>query len=122
MRYRTIEIDEFFTNKEKTREIVDLMDNNGAHLKIAYLKKHEEIEAHTSHSDTCIYVTNGELELIVTHDETCTCTSCGCETNDEHEKNSKKYKIKKDQMFFFEKNVVHSIKALKDTTFLLIKI
>ena len=30
MLYRTIEIEEFFTDKNKTKEIVDLMENNGA--------------------------------------------------------------------------------------------
>ena len=69
MRYRTIEIEEFFTDKEKTREIVDLMENNGAHLKVIYLKKHEELEAHMSHTDTCIYVTDGEIELIFPNDD-----------------------------------------------------
>ena len=122
MRYRTIEIEEFFTDKEKTKEIVDLMENNGAHLKVIYLKKHEELEAHMSHTDTCIYVTDGELELVFPHDETCTCNACGCGTIDEHNNEDRKYKVKKDQMFFFEKDVVHSVKALKDSSFLLIKI
>lgn len=122
MRYRTIEIDEFFTDNEKSREIIDLMENNGSHLKVVYLKKHEELEAHMSNNDTCIYVTDGEIELNFPHDETCGCNTCGCGINSEEEKNSKKYKVKKEQMFFFEKDVVHSVKALKDSSFLLIKI
>ena len=122
MRYRTIEIEEFFTDKEKTREIIDLMENNGSHLKVVYLKKHEELEAHMSNNDTCIYVTDGEIELTFPHDETCGCNTCGCDLSNEDEENSKKYKVKKEQMFFFEKDVVHSVKALKDSSFLLIKI
>lgn len=122
MRYRTIEIEEFFTDKEKTREIIDLMSNNGSHLKVVYLKKHEELEAHMSNNDTCIYVTDGEIELTFPHDETCGCNTCGCDLSNEDEENSKKYKVKKEQMFFFEKDVVHSVKALKDSSFLLIKI
>lgn len=122
MRYRTIEIEEFFTDKEKTREIVDLMENNGSHLKVVYLKKHEELEAHMSHTDTCIYVTDGEIEIVFPHDDTCACNACGCGLPDEDNENGKRYKIKKEQMFFFEKDVIHSVKALKDSTFLLIKI
>lgn len=122
MRYRTIEIEEFFTDKEKTREIIDLMENNGAHLKVVYLKKHEELEAHMSHAETCIYVTEGEIELNFPHDETCSCNACGCGVSHSDKEDGKKFKIKKDQMFFFEKDVVHSVKALKDSSFLLIKI
>ena len=122
MKYRTIELEEFFTNKEKTKEIIDLMENNGSQLKVVYLKKHEELEEHISHSDTCIFVTDGEIELIFSHNDTCTFDSCDCTSNYENDENKKKYKIKKDQIFFFEKNVLHCVKALKDTTFLLIKI
>ena len=121
MRYRTIEIEEFFTDNEKTREIVDLMENNGAHLKAVFLKKNEELEAHMSHTETCIYVTDGEIELTFPHDETCSCNACGCGTIPT-DNEGKKFKVKKDQMFFFEKDAVHSVKALKDSSFLLIKI
>ena len=122
MKYRTIEIEEFFTDKNKTKEIVNLMENNNAELKVIYLKKYEELEEHMSHSDTCIYVSDGEIELIFSNNDTCSFESCTCTSNYETEEDKKKYKIKKDQIFFFEKNVLHSIKALKDTIFLLIKI
>ena len=41
---------------------------------------------------------------------------------DEIDEEGKKYKIKKEQLFLFEKNIMHSVKALKDSVFLLIKI
>ncbi len=122
MLYRTIEIDELITEKDTARQIVDLMENNGSHLKLVYLKKHEMIEPHMSHSDVCIYVTDGELELIFNNDDNCACQACGCDLPDEDDDEGKKYKIKKNQMFFFEKDIMHAVKALKDTTFLLIKI
>ncbi len=122
MFYRTIEIEELLNSKDADREIVDLMENNGAHLKLVSLKKHQEIEPHMSHADVCIFVADGELEIVFSDEDNCTCQACGCELPDEDKEDGRKYKIKKGQLFFFEKNVMHSLKALKDTYFLLIKI
>lgn len=117
-----MEIDELISEKDAERQIVDLMENNNSHLKLVYLKKHAVIEPHMSHSDVCVYVTDGELELIFSSEDNCSCQACGCDLPDEDDDEGKKYKIKKNQIFFFEKDVMHSVKALKDTTFLLIKI
>jgi mannose-6-phosphate isomerase-like protein (cupin superfamily) len=122
MLYRTIEIDELLKEKGATKEVIDLMDNNGSHLKLISLKKHEIIEAHKSHTDVCLYITDGEIEITFDHEEECECLACGCELPEEVNEKIKKYKIKKEQLFFFEKNVMHSITALKDSTFLVIKI
>ncbi len=122
MLYKTLEIDDLINTKESSREIVDLMENNGAHLKLVALKKNEMIEPHMSHTDVCIFVTEGEIELIFNHDADCTCSACGCALPDDSEDEGKKYKIKKDRLFLFEKDIMHAVKALKDSTFLLIKI
>ncbi len=122
MLYKTIEIDKLVEDKETERQIVDLMENNGSHLKFVSLKKHAQIEPHMSHTDVCIYVTEGEIELKFSLDSECSCQACECALPDENDKDGKKYKIKKEQLFFFEKNVVHSVEALKDSSFLLIKI
>lgn len=122
MLYKVLEIDDLIDKKaDLDREIIDLMENNSAHLKLVSLKKHQVIEPHMSHSDTCLYVTDGEIEIIFQDDDNCTCQSCGCDIAIEEE-DGKKYKIKKGQIFFFEKDVTHSVKALKDSSFLLIKI
>lgn len=122
MLYKVLEIDDLIDKKaDLDREIIDLMENNSAHLKLVSLKKHQIIEPHMSHSDTCLYVTDGEIEIIFQDDDNCTCQSCGCDIAIEEE-DGKKYKIKKGQIFFFEKDVTHSVKALKDSSFLLIKI
>ena len=122
MLYKTLEIDDLINTKDSDREIVDLMENNGSHLKIVALKKHEIIEPHMSHTNVCLFVTEGEIELIFSPEDNCTCSACGCSMPDESDENEKKYKIKKDNLFGFEKNVMHSVKALKDSVFLLIKI
>lgn len=123
MLYRILEIDELVSLKNADRAMVDLMENNDAHLKLIALKKHEKIAPHASKSDVCIYVIDGELELTFHHNETCNGSTCGCkDSNHEKENNEKKYKIKKEQLFFFEKEVMHSIEALKDSSFLAIKI
>lgn len=123
MLYRTLEIDELINLKDAHRAIVDLMENNGSHLKLIGLKKHEKIEPHMAHTDVCIYVTDGEIEIKFNNEDNCSCQACGCglpEKDDDDD--AKKYKIKKGQLFFFEKNVMHSVEALKDSSFLLIKI
>lgn len=123
MLYRTLEIDDLIDSKaDLDREIIDLMENNGSHLKLVSLKKHQILETHLSHANTCIYVTDGEIELTFSDDDNCTCHSCGCEIPIEEDMDGKKYKVKKGQLFLFEKNVMHSVKALKDSSFLLIKI
>jgi len=122
MLYKILEIDDLITNKDSDREMIDLLENNESRLKLVYLKKHEEIEPHISHTNVCLFVTDGEIEIIFNHDDDCTCSACGCGLPSEKDDEGKKYKIKKDQMFLFEKDIVHSVKALKDSSFLIIKI
>ncbi len=122
MLYKTLEIEDLIDLKESDREIVDLLENNGAHLKLVALKKNQMLEPHMSHTNVCIYITDGELEMNFPVNDTCTCQACGCDLPDEDNNDTKKYKLKKGQIFLFEKDVLHSVKALKDTTFLLIKI
>ncbi len=122
MLYKALEIDDLIEEKDADRQIVDLMENNGSHLKLIYLKKHEELEAHMSHTDVCINVLEGEIEFTLEDNESCSCQACGCEVNNDDNSDYKKFKIKKNQLFLFEKNVTHSVKALKDSYFLAIKI
>ncbi len=122
MLYKTLEVEDLISSKDIDREIVNLMENNGAHLKLIYLKKHQEIEPHMSHADVCLFVANGEVELVFNDESNCTCQACGCELPDENDEEGKKYKIKKGQLFLFEKNVMHTLKALKDSYLLVVKI
>lgn len=122
MLYRTMEIDELISLKDTDKAVVDLMENNGSKLKLVGLKKHQVVEPHTSNHDVCVYVTDGEIEINFKNEDDCTCTSCGCGIPDKTDSAGRKYKIKKGQIFFFEKGNMHSVEALKDTIFLLIKI
>lgn len=119
MLYKILEIDELVSLKNADRAMVDLMENNDSHLKLMALKKHEKIAPHASKTDVCIYVIDGEIEITFHDLETCGCTPCGC---DNVHDNTKKFKIKKEQLFFFEKDKMHSVEALKDSSFLAIKI
>ena len=123
MLYRVFEIEELIDSKaDLDREIVDLMEHNSAHLKLVSLKKHQVLEPHMSHANATIYLVDGEIEIMFPDSDNCTCQSCGCDVPIQEDDEGKKYKIKKGQLFMFEKDVVHSVKALKDTLFLLIKI
>lgn len=124
MQYKVFNVDELVNTKDADREIADLMENNGAHLKLIALKKHQDIEPHMSHTDVGIYVIDGELEFAfsTSGDSNCTCQACGCSV-EEHEKDDmEKFKVKKEQLFFFGKDIMHSVTALKDSSFLVIKI
>ena len=103
MLYRPLEIDELINLKDSDREIVELMENNGSHLKLVALKKHQEIEPHMAHTNVCIYVADGELEIKFDHDANCTCQACSCDLPDESDDSGKKYKVKKGQVFILIK-------------------
>lgn len=123
MLYRTIEIDELIEDKESEREVVKLMENATSHLNLVWLKKHSTIEPHMSHSNTSVFLIEGELEFVFNQDSNCACNACGCDlTTGDDDKKERTYRLKKGQMFFFAKDDVHSVKALKDSKFLLIKI
>ena len=122
MLYKVLETEDLIDLKEADRQIVDLMENNGSHLKIAALKKHQIIEPHIAHTNVTVFVIDGELEINFPENSNCTCQACGCDMPDENDDDGKKYKVKKGQLFMLEKDVLHSLKALKDSTFLLIKI
>ncbi len=122
MLYKVLEPEHFLNSKDSEREIIDIMENNNAHLKLVSLKKHAEIEPHMSHTDACIYVTDGEIEITFLHDDECTCQACSCTITEETSKDGRKYKVKKGEMLLFEKNITHSVKALKDSLFLIVKI
>ncbi len=122
MLYRTLELDELVELKENDKSVVELMENNSAHLKLIALKKHQIIEPHMSHTDACVYVADGEIEFTFNFDDSCICQACECSMPDESDSKQKKYKIKKGQLFLFEKDVMHSVEAVKDSVFLLIKI
>ena len=95
MFYRVFEIEELIDAKANLdREIVDLMENNGSHLKLVSLKKHQYLEPHMAHTNVAIFVTEGELEIVFPDSENCTCQSCGCDIQIEDE-DGKMYKIKK---------------------------
>ncbi len=121
MIYKALEIDELINQKDECIQMLDLLEENESKLKLIYLKKHNEIEPHSSPLNVCLYVIDGEIEITF-WDDNCACGTCGCDLPNENDDETKKYKIKKGQLFLFEKEVIHSVKALKDTSFFAIRI
>ena len=121
MLYKAIEPNGFFTIKDAKHEIADIMNNNGAQLKIVSVKKDYGFDFHMFNTNVCIYLINGEIKLTFMKDQLCGCNICGC-INEENNSNNKEFKVKRGQLFLFEKDVRHSLKAIKDSVFLLIKI
>lgn len=122
MFYKKLEVNDFFDKKEDDKQVINLLERENAHLKIISVKKNSSFDSLISHTDVFIYVMDGELEIIFPKENTCGCEICGCSIPDEDDDTAKKYKLNKNQMFLFEKEIKHSVKALKDTKFLVVKI
>ena len=121
MLYKALEPNDFFTIKDARHEIADLMNNNGAQLKLVSVKKDYGFDSHMFNTNICIYLINGEIKLTFMKENPCGCNICSC-ADEGKDDDSREYKVKKGQIFLFEKDVRHSLKANKDSVFLLIKI
>lgn len=100
MFYNVLELKDLVEDKEGFERNV-LMERGDSSLSVVGLKKDEWIEAHISVCDGCAYVFEGEAEFHFA---------------------AEKFKVKKGELIMFEKEQEHSVLALKDTKFLLIKI
>ena len=121
--FKLFEIKDLIDTKQEDVLLINLLQKNESELKLTHLKKEQEMRPYNTNTNACIYVIDGEIELIFNNEEY-SCNSFSCELK-EHEKEEKKHEkttIKKHQLFLTEKELIHSIKALKDTIFLLIKI
>jgi len=100
-----------FYNVLKAKDIVNLdggkfdrqvlMEKDDSALSIIAIKKDEIIDTHTSTCDAAVYVLDGEIEIHF---------------------DAEKFKIDKGEILMFKKDKEHSVRALKDSKFLLIKI
>lgn len=122
MFYRVIDINDLFTNKEDDHEIIELISNSGSQLKLISIKKNSGFDSHMSNTNVFLYVTEGELELFFPKETICGCSMCGTTIPEKHDNENREYKIKKGQMFIFEKDTKHSLKAVKDSKFIMVKI
>ena len=122
MNFKVFESDELIEKKDEPLFMMNLLENKESMLKLVSLDKHAEIPPHTSAVDVCVYVIDGEIEIVFNQIDNCICETCHCESFDEKEEIEKRFKIKKGQFFFFEKDYMHFVKALKDSKFLVIRI
>lgn len=100
-----------FYNVLKAKDIVNLdgekfdrqvlMEKDNSALSIVAIKKDEMIDTHTSICDAAVYVLEGEIEIHF---------------------DAEKFKIDKGEILMFKKDKEHTVRALKDSKFLLIKI
>ena len=122
MFYRVLDVNDMFNHKDNDHEIIEIMSYNNAQLKLVFVKKDSGFDFHMFNTNVCIYLTEGEIELSFPKKITCGCNICGVSKPEHHDNKNNEYKIKKGQMFLFEKDVRHSLKALKDSKFILVKI
>ena len=100
-----------FYNVLKAKKLVDLeeekfqrkvlMEDNDNSLSIISIKKNEIIDTHTSICDAAVYVLEGKIELHF---------------------DAEKFKVEKGEILMFKKDKEHTVVALDDSKFLLIKI
>ncbi len=100
-----------FYNVLKAKKLVDLeeekfqrkvlMEDNDNSLSIIAIKKNEIIDTHTSICDAAVYVLEGKIELHF---------------------DAEKFKVEKGEILMFKKDKEHTVVALDDSKFLLIKI
>ena len=122
--FKIFQIDELIDDKKEDILSINLLQKNEAELKLAYLKKDQEMRPYNTNTNACIYIIDGEIELIFNNEEySCNSFSCNIKTHEEKtKKEQEKTLIKKHHLFLTEKELIHSIKALKDSTFFIIKI
>lgn len=121
--FKIFEIKDLIDRKDEDVLLINLLQKKEAELKLAYLKKHQEMRTYNTNTNTCIYMIEGEIKLTFNNEEY-SCNSFSCELK-EHEETKKELEtktIEKNQLFLTEKELIHSIEALKNSTFLIIKI
>lgn len=101
MFYNVLELKDLVDNKENLFERNVLLEHGDSSLSAVALKKDEVIDTHISVCDACAYVYEGEAEFHF---------------------DAEKFVVKKGELIMFKKEHEHSVLALKDTKFLLIKI
>jgi len=89
---------EFETRKLDKRV---LLEDGESKLIVIALKKEEIIDTHTSMKDAAVCVIEGEIEIHF---------------------NAEKFKLEKGEIIMFEKEKEHTVRALKDSKFFVIKI
>lgn len=122
MNFKIFEFEELIGKDDEPLKMLDVSANDNGVLNLVSLKKHTEIPPHTSSTDVCIYVLDGEIEIVFNQIDNCICETCHCEVFDEKEEPEKRFKVKKGQFFFFGKDYMHLVKALKDSDFMVIHI
>ena len=121
--FKLFEIKDLIDKKQEDVFMINLLQKNNAELKLVYLEKNQEMRPYNTNTNVCIYVVDGEIELTFNNEEY-TCNSFSCELK-EHEKETKdieKTIIEKHQIFLAEKELIHSVTALKNAVFFFIKI
>ena len=101
MYYNVLELKDLVDNKENILDKNVLLERGESSLSAIALKKHEVLNNHVTVCDACAIVYEGEAEFHFA---------------------AEKFTIKKGELIMFEKEKEHSVLALKDTKFLLIKI
>lgn len=78
-----------------------LLEDGDSKFAIIAIKKEEIIESHTSVKDAAVYVLDGKIEIHF---------------------NAEKFEVEKGEIIMFEKEKEHSVRAIKDSKFFLLKI
>ena len=122
MKYKAFDYKELIDITFSSVKMVNLLSKKEDKLNLVFVDKGETIPNHHSMVDVCIFVVEGKIEVVFNRLDNCICKACECDYFDDNEVVERRYIVKENQLFFFDKNVVHSINALKKSYFLVIKI
>lgn len=101
MYYNVLKLKDLVNDKGNLFERNVLLERGESSLSAIALKKGELIDSHVSVCDACVLVYDGEAEFHF---------------------DAEKFRVKEGELIMFKKEHEHSVHALKDTKFLLIKI
>ena len=113
------ELEDFIKYNENSVIFENLLENTGGKVRLAALKKGQEIPEHTSPGDAMLYVVEGKILFYINHGGEVSCSECGCSIT---ECENHELELKKGEFLRFNKDEQHRLKAEKDSKLLVIQL
>ncbi len=113
------ELEDFIKYDDNGINVEHLLESSGGKVKLAALKKGQEIPPHTAQGDAILFVIEGKIKFVINHGGETSCTECGCSIA---ECENHELEIKKGEFLQFHKDEKHTVKAEKDSKMLIIQL
>ncbi len=114
-----LKLEDLIQYNDNAINMEQLLVYNNSEVRLAALKKGQEIPPHSTSGDAMIYLLDGEILFNIEHNEEVHCDECGCSKS---EGGVCEFKLKKGEFLRFHKDERHFVKAEKDTKMLIIRL